>query len=156
INELRDNITSVDLDRGSDFALVHHEHATLEFRGVSEFGNRFALFHERGLFNLGAELRRDSVEILVVYKFDRNLLSQVATLLLSLPRFDDRAYSFLHFLKRTVTSFLFPIHLDDVNAELRLHEVANRSYTQAERYTFEFRHHLPPPEIAKISTVRGT
>ena len=44
VDELRDDVSALHLDRGSNLAFVHHEHPALQFHRIAQVGNRLALF----------------------------------------------------------------------------------------------------------------
>src|ERR1051326_2361681 len=151
LGQLRNDVASFDLNRRTDLALTHREHAPREVGSVSKFGNRFVLLHQWGFLDLCPEFCSDGVKILVIHKLDGDLLGQVIRLLFGFASFNDWPNRFLYFFKRTFSRFLLSIDFDDVNAELRLDEIADRAHTQAKGYLVEFRDHLSMSELSEIS-----
>ena len=61
-----------------------------------------------------------------------------------------------HFLERLGRRGLLVDHLDDVEAILRLHEVADAAGRQRERHVLELLHHPAAPEVIEVAAVLRT
>ena len=151
--EHRDDVATFHGNRSSDLTFGHHGHASLQFRRVSEFQNLLPRLHQTRFFHLYSKFLRYSIQVLIADQFNGNLLRHIADLLFGFPGRYYRPDGFLQFFKWTVSRFLFLPNFDDMDAELRLDEIADSSRSETERHLLKFRDHLTPSEGAEIASI---
>src|SRR5438093_2128866 len=153
LNDLRNDISAIDLDGRADFSLVHCEHLPIQLGRVPKLWNGLSGLDERSFFDLRVVFLCDSIEVFVAHEVNGGLLRQIARPLFGLSSFNYGADCLFQLVETALAPFLLTIHFDDVNSKLCLHEITDGAYTQAECYALEVGDHLAASEIAEISAV---